>query len=196
MAWVSGLRSVGGSSSRITGKLTVSNAGGGGVDARRIVAGSHSVSCSIMTAKLSLLPPAMPENASRTLLQPGTSRLWMTKNPCAGVCPSAPRIFVPGPNLWIGERIPRFPAHQRAGLSDRRCPHGRHDGFDSCAVVTGMGLRIPAIVVTARDDPTCGTTCELCGAAALLIKPVGVDLLLRAIEIAISKSTGRDARGQ
>jgi CheY-like chemotaxis protein len=59
-----------------------------------------------------------------------------------------------------------------------------------------MGLRIPAVVVTASDEPGEQADCELCGGAALLIKPVEGQSLLNAIETAIGTPADRGARGQ
>jgi FixJ family two-component response regulator len=69
-------------------------------------------------------------------------------------------------------------------------------GFELLLRLSYMGLRIPAVVVTARDEPGVQADCELCGGAALLIKPVEGQSLLNAIETAIGTAADRDARGQ
>jgi FixJ family two-component response regulator len=51
-----------------------------------------------------------------------------------------------------------------------------------------MGLRIPTIVVTARDEPGIRHATEISGAFAFLVKPVMKDPLLKAIEAAMSAS--------
>jgi FixJ family two-component response regulator len=73
-----------------------------------------------------------------------------------------------------------------------------HDmsGFELLLRLTYMGLRIPAVVVTARDEPGVQADCELCGAAALLIKPVEGQSLLNAINTAIGTAADRDAQSQ
>jgi FixJ family two-component response regulator len=69
-------------------------------------------------------------------------------------------------------------------------------GFELLLRLSCLGLRIPALVVTARDDPGVQADCELCGGAALLIKPVEGQSLLNAIETAIGTPADRGARGQ
>jgi len=59
-------------------------------------------------------------------------------------------------------------------------------GLELLHRLADMGLRIPGIVVTARDEPGVQKRCELCGATDLLVKPVRGDDLLRAIAHAIS----------
>lgn len=49
-----------------------------------------------------------------------------------------------------------------------------------------MGLRIPTIVVTARDESGIRHAPEISGALAFLVKPVMRDPLLKAIEAAMS----------
>ena len=67
-------------------------------------------------------------------------------------------------------------------------------GLDLLHRLTDMGLRIPGIVVTARDEPSVQHVCELCGATALLVKPVTADLLLKAIGHAIGVPNRPDAQ--
>ena len=69
-------------------------------------------------------------------------------------------------------------------------------GFELLLRLAAMGLKIPAVVVTARDEPDVRRECELCGAAALLIKPVEGQSLLKAIKTAMSTPAGRDAKDQ
>ena len=54
-----------------------------------------------------------------------------------------------------------------------------------------MGLRIPTIFVTARDEPGMQHSCEASGAVAFLLKPVMSEALLRAINIALTGSAER-----
>ena len=54
-------------------------------------------------------------------------------------------------------------------------------GLDILSYLAGARLRIPTIVATGQDDPGMRRQCELAGAAAFLVKPVGADLLLYTI---------------
>ena len=54
-----------------------------------------------------------------------------------------------------------------------------------------IGLRIPAIFVTARDEPGMQQSCEASGAIAFLLKPVMNEALLHAIDTALSASADR-----
>ena len=58
-------------------------------------------------------------------------------------------------------------------------------GLELLHHLAGAGRRIPAIVVTARDEPGMDLY-QFPGAVALLIKPVMRDLLLQAIKAALS----------
>jgi len=62
---------------------------------------------------------------------------------------------------------------------------GDMNGFEVLRRVTGMGMNIPAIVLTARDESSVRRDFALCGATALLTKPVESNSLLNAIEAAI-----------
>ena len=55
--------------------------------------------------------------------------------------------------------------------------------------LTDMGLRIPAIFVTARDEPGMQHSCEASGAIAFLLKPVMSEPLLSAIDAALGGAT-------
>jgi len=57
--------------------------------------------------------------------------------------------------------------------------------------LSDMGLRIPTIFVTARDEPGMQHSCEASGAVAFLLKPVMSEALLRAINIALTGSAER-----
>jgi FixJ family two-component response regulator len=57
-----------------------------------------------------------------------------------------------------------------------------------------MGLRIPAIVVTARDEPGIQHAWGIPDAPTFLVKPVMRDPLLRAINAAMSGRDGTDAQ--
>ena len=50
------------------------------------------------------------------------------------------------------------------------------------------GLRIPAIFVTARDEPGMQQACEATGAVAFLLKPVMSEPLFSAIDVALKGS--------
>jgi FixJ family two-component response regulator len=52
--------------------------------------------------------------------------------------------------------------------------------------LAAMGLRIPAIFVTARDEPGMQNCCEASGAVAFLLKPVMSEPLLDAINAALN----------
>jgi len=67
-------------------------------------------------------------------------------------------------------------------------------GFELLRRLAAMGLKVPAVVITARDEPEVRRDCELCGVAALLVKPVEGLSLLKAIETAMSRPAGRDSR--
>jgi len=56
-----------------------------------------------------------------------------------------------------------------------------------------MGLRIPTIFVTARDEPGMQHSCEASGAIAFLLKPVMSEPLLAAINAALTGSAQRRA---
>jgi FixJ family two-component response regulator len=66
-------------------------------------------------------------------------------------------------------------------------------GLELLHRLTDMGLRIPAIVVTARDEPGIRDGCESAGAIAFLVKPVMRDPLLEAIEAAAIAGLDRAA---
>ena len=51
--------------------------------------------------------------------------------------------------------------------------------------LASIGLRIPAIFVTARDEPGMQHSCEASGAIAFLLKPVMSEPLLEAINTAL-----------
>ena len=53
-----------------------------------------------------------------------------------------------------------------------------------------MGLRLPTIFVTARDEPGMQHSCEASGAVAFLLKPVMSEPLFDAINTALSGSSG------
>jgi FixJ family two-component response regulator len=68
---------------------------------------------------------------------------------------------------------------------------GEMNGFEVLRRLTQMGMTIPAIVVTARNESGVQRDASLCGATTLLVKPVDANLLLEAIEAAMSTSSGR-----
>jgi len=70
---------------------------------------------------------------------------------------------------------------------------GDMNGFDILRHLAGRGMNIPTIVVTARDEPGVQRDFASCTATALLLKPVGGDVLLKAIETAIGSPGSRDA---
>lgn len=62
-------------------------------------------------------------------------------------------------------------------------------GLELLHHLVGMGLKIPTIVATARDEPAMRHRCMLAGAAAFLVKPVSLDSLLGAIRASTATST-------
>ena len=68
---------------------------------------------------------------------------------------------------------------------------GDMNGFEVLRRLTHMGMSIPAIVVTARNEPGVQRDAALCGATTLLVKPVDGNSLLNAIKAAMSTSSGR-----
>jgi FixJ family two-component response regulator len=68
-------------------------------------------------------------------------------------------------------------------------------GLELLHRLSEMGLTIPAIVVTARDEPGIQHRCKLRGAKAVLIKPVMADPLLAAIEEAIGSNCNATQAG-
>ena len=60
-------------------------------------------------------------------------------------------------------------------------------GLELLCRLSDTGLRIPGIVVTARDEPGAQEGCEAYGAVAFFVKPLIGDRLLRAIEDAMSR---------
>jgi FixJ family two-component response regulator len=73
---------------------------------------------------------------------------------------------------------------------------GDMNGFEVLRRLTLMGMTIPSIVVTARNEPGVQHNAALCGATTLLVKPVDGNSLLNAIEAAMSTTGGRAAKGQ
>jgi FixJ family two-component response regulator len=67
-------------------------------------------------------------------------------------------------------------------------------GLELLHHLADRGLGIPAIVVTARDVSDMQRRRELPGSVAFLLKPVMLDPLLKAIEIAIGMRAFADAR--
>jgi len=72
---------------------------------------------------------------------------------------------------------------------------GDMNGFEVLRRLASMGMNIPAIVVTARDESSVRRDFALCAATALIRKPVEGKSLLDAIEIAMSTFGGRAAEG-
>jgi FixJ family two-component response regulator len=67
-------------------------------------------------------------------------------------------------------------------------------GLELLHRLAGRRLRIPAIVVTARNEPGMQRGCEISGAVAFLLKPVMRDPLLKAIKAAMSAPDCVDAQ--
>jgi FixJ family two-component response regulator len=59
-------------------------------------------------------------------------------------------------------------------------------GLQLVDYLAAIGLRIPTIFVTARDEPGMQLSCEASGAIAFLLKPVMSEPLLSAINAALS----------
>ena len=72
---------------------------------------------------------------------------------------------------------------------------GDMNGFEVLRRLSSMRINIPAIVVTARDEPGVRREFALCCATALLIKPIEGNSLLNAIGTAISTLDERGAEG-
>ena len=70
---------------------------------------------------------------------------------------------------------------------------GDMNGFDVLRRIASMGMNIPAIVVTARNEPGVRREFELSSATALLSKPVRGQSLLDAIDIAMATLARRGA---
>ena len=60
-------------------------------------------------------------------------------------------------------------------------------GLEIAQHLTDMGMRIPTIFLTARDEPSVRASCEAVGGIAFLVKPVMCDLLLDSINSAIGE---------
>ena len=73
---------------------------------------------------------------------------------------------------------------------------GDMNGFEILRRLTSMGMKIPAIVVTARNEPGVRREAAFCGVTALLTKPVEGSSLLNAIESTVTTLGGRDAEGE
>ena len=150
-----------------------------------------------MTAKLSLLPRAMPEKREQNA---GSGRYIAIVDDEGSVRRALARLLraysFQAQTYGSGSE---FLDSLRTSVPACLIVDVQMDditGFDVLRRLADMGLRIPAVVLTARDEPDVRRDSKLCGAAALLIKPVGVDSLLKAIENAMNRPTGRDAKGQ
>jgi FixJ family two-component response regulator len=62
-------------------------------------------------------------------------------------------------------------------------------GLELLHHLAGEGVEIPAVVVTAHDEPGMQHRCELAGAVGFLIKPVTKETLLDAIAAALGQSS-------
>jgi FixJ family two-component response regulator len=60
-------------------------------------------------------------------------------------------------------------------------------GLEIAQHLNDIGLRIPTIFLTARDEPSVRSSCDMMGGIAFLVKPVTKDLLLESINIAMSR---------
>jgi FixJ family two-component response regulator len=58
-------------------------------------------------------------------------------------------------------------------------------GLEIARHLADIGLRIPIIFLTARDEPGARSSCEMVGGSAFLLKPVKGDLLLDSINSAM-----------
>ena len=59
-------------------------------------------------------------------------------------------------------------------------------GLEIAQHLADMRLHIPTIVLTARDEPSARSSCEMLGVAAFLVKPVTSELLVDSINTAIA----------
>ena len=60
-------------------------------------------------------------------------------------------------------------------------------GLETAQHLAELGLRIPTIFLTARDEPSARSSCEIVGGIAFLLKPVMSDLLLDSINSAMGE---------
>jgi len=63
-------------------------------------------------------------------------------------------------------------------------------GLDLLHHLMRADIKIPAIIITARDEPGIRERCQSAGAVALLLKPVDSDSLIGTINAAVGASTG------
>ena len=149
-----------------------------------------------MTAKLTILPHAVAANREQNTSS-GTYIAIVDDE--ESVCRAFarllraysfdPQIYLSGDRFLdsLGNRVPA------CVIVDVHL--GGMNGFEVLRCVSGMGLNIPAIVVTARDEPAVRHDFALSTATALLTKPVGADSLLNAIESALRTFGRHGAEG-
>jgi len=65
---------------------------------------------------------------------------------------------------------------------------GRVSGFDVYERLTALGLAIPAIFMTGRDDPTTRQRAARAGAKAYLVKPFDDTALVGAIRLVLNEA--------
>lgn len=149
-----------------------------------------------MTAKLTIVPYAVAANREQNM--PSGTYIAIVDDE-ESVCRAfarllraysfAPEIYLSGDEFLesLGNRVPAcviVDVHL-SGMN----------GFEVLHRVSGMGINIPVIVVTARDEPAVRRDFALCAATALLTKPVSADSLLNAIESALCTFGRRGAEG-
>lgn len=147
-----------------------------------------------MTAKLTILPHAAPEHREQNT---SSGKYIAIVDDEESVCRAFarllraysfdPQIYLSG-HEFVDSLRSSIPA---CVIVDVHL--GDMDGFEVLGRVSGMRINIPAILVTARDEPAVWRDFARSAAAALLTKPVGADSLLNAIEAAMSTFGDRGA---
>lgn len=147
-----------------------------------------------MTAKVTYLPHAVPENREQNA---SSGQYIAIVDDEESVCRAfarllraysfRPQTYQSGPE-FLDSLKSSVPACLIVDVH-----LGDINGFEVLRRLTDIGVKIPAIVLTARDEPGVQRDFALCGATVLLNKPVAGDALLNAIETAISTFGDCDA---
>lgn len=149
-----------------------------------------------MTAKLTILSHAVPENREQNT---SSGKYIAIVDDEESVCRAFARLlraYSFDPQIYpSGREFIDSLSHSIPACVIVDVHLGDMNGFEVLGRVSGMRINIPAILVTARDEPAVRRDFALCAATALLSKPVGADSLLNAIEAAISTFGDRGAKG-
>src|SRR5262245_50619732 len=83
-------------------------------------------------------------------------------------------------------RMPAFCGHKSQDCNgqeswNRSSRYSMRRGLELHQYLTGRGIGIPTIIITAHDDGAARQRCELAGTAAYLLKPIKDTVLLKAI---------------